>query len=107
LGTSSLAWDVLYYNSAQVVAKSFSNKSLSEEILNFKPVSLKNGTEKIDSESLPKELRGDKGYVLSNEMTTYNYKLNYEQQVIINKQQSEIEQLKKQIQELKDLIQQK
>ena len=121
LGTSTLAWDVLYYNSAQVIAKSFTNKTLSEEILNFKPISLKNGTEKIDSESLPKELRGDKGYVLSNEMTTYNYKLNYEQQVLINKQQTQIEQqknknseqqkeieeLKQQIQELKDLIQNK
>jgi hypothetical protein len=124
LGTSALAWDDLYYNNAHnMKAKSYTNKSLSSEIINFE-LSNKKGSKNniLDIQSLPNDLH-DENSILSNEVSIYNYKLNYEQQILINKQQSkieslekqiqinkqnsEIQELKKQIQELKKIIQNK
>jgi len=121
LGKETLAWDNLWIDKYHNIAKSYDNKSISKEIVNFKPISFKDGTGILNPESLPKELRSKGKYFLAGEMTAYNYKLNYEQQVLINNQQKQIEnqndeienlkkdniQFKLQIQELKNLIENK
>jgi len=117
LGSSTLAWDDLYYDQAHnMKANSYANKDLHIEIVNFKLLNQKGSINVLEIGSLPDDLH-DENSILTNEVSIYNYKLNYEQQVIINNQQKEIENLKEQnkkiqdleqqIQELKELIQNK
>ena len=107
LGTASLAWQDMYYDVAHnMKAKSYINKNLMSEIVTFKLQNKKGTTNILDFNSFPNDLH-DENSILTNEVTIYNYQLNYEQQVQINKQKSEINELKKQIQELKDLIKNK
>ncbi len=102
LGTSTSAWNHLYYYTAHNKSKSFSNIDVTSEIMKHKPISLKDGTGNLDPQSLPIALRGEGSFILSDEMTTFNYKANYEQQEQINALKSKISQLQEENQSLKE-----
>jgi hypothetical protein len=92
LGKNGLAWDDIYYDDLfNQGAAAFTDRIVTKEILEHPPVAKKPGTfdymtdrglEELDPYSLPKELHDDLA-LLTDEMTTYNYKANYEQQVQI------------------------
>jgi hypothetical protein len=110
LGKDGLAWGNLYYDNAiNQGAAAFHDRNVSEEIILYPPKPKKPGmfdykTDKglieLDPSSLPKELTDGKLFILTDEMTTYNYKANYEQQVSINNLNEEskklLEKIKKQ-----------
>ena len=130
LGTSTLAWNYIYYHHLiNEGAAAFTDREVTKELLNHPPKQKPAGvvdekTEKglkaLDPNSVPPALK-DGSYLLTDEMTTYNYKANYEQQVIIEKlnkkvesqknkiesQKNKIESLEKRIERLESLIENK
>ncbi len=104
LGSSSYAWDDVYYDDLHNMgAAAFTDREVTKELLKFKPQpkpagafdeKTEKGLKELDPNSVPPDLRG--GYdLLTDEMTTYNYKANYEQQLQIEKLKTEIKQEKK------------
>jgi len=104
LGSASYAWDDIYYDDMHDMgAAAFTDREVTKELLKYKPKpkpagafdeKTKKGLKELDPNSVPPALRG--GYdLLTDEMTTYNYKANYEQQVQIEKLKKENEQEKK------------
>ncbi len=92
LGSSTMAWGDIYCdNLNNVGAAAFTDRKVTKELLNHPPKAKPEGafdekTEKglkeLDPNSVPDELRN--GYaILTDEIATYNYKANYEQQVQI------------------------
>jgi hypothetical protein len=114
LGTSTKAWDDIYYDDLHNMgASAFGGRNPSEEILNYPPkeklpgsfdYKTERGDVELDPNSMPPGL-ADEGSLLTDEMTSYNYKTNYEQQILINHQKKEIETLKNEIETLKKLLQ--
>jgi len=107
LGENGVAWDDIYYDDLiNQGAAAFNDRSVTEEILLHPPKSKVNGMfdyktdrglEELDPASLPEDLTDGKNSILTDELTTYNYKANYEQQL-------QIEELKKENKELKKLL---
>jgi len=120
LGSSSKVWNNIYYhNLVNSGAAAFNDRNVTEELLNNPPKPKPSGShdeftetglKELDPNSVPKELR--KGYaLLTDEMTTYNYKANYEQQVqledlkkVVSDQNQTIEDLKQEIEQLKQMV---
>jgi hypothetical protein len=120
LGSSSKVWNNIYYhNLVNSGAAAFTNRNVTEELLNNPPKPKPSGSydeftetglKELAPNSVPKELR--KGYaLLTDEMATYNYKANYEQQVqlenlkkTISDQNQTIEELKQEIEQLKQMV---
>ena len=97
LGQGGLAWDDIYYDDLfNQGAAAFTDRQVTEEILKHPPMAKKPGmfdymTERglveLNPNSLPEDLH--EGFdLLTDEMTTYNYKANYEQQLQIEKLQA-------------------
>ncbi len=105
LGTASLAWRDIYYDDLHNQgAAAFTDRNITDEILLYPPkgkvkgmidYKTKRGLIELDPNSLPKDLTGGEFWILTDEMTTYNYKANYEQQIQIKNQQLQIIELKK------------
>lgn len=110
LGISGKAWDNVYADDyINQGSSSFNDRSVSEEIIKYPPVDKKPGdfdykTERndieVDPNTLPPSLYENNG-ILIDEMTTYNYKANYEQQLQINELKDLVKELQKEIEELK------
>ncbi len=102
LGKDGTAWRNVYANSYPAQgAAAFTDRSVTDEILLFPPIAKKEGdfdymTEKglveLSPKCLPTALRQHNS-ILIDEIATYNYKANYEQQV-------QIEELKKLVKQL-------
>ena len=109
LGENGKAWDNVYYDDLiNQGAAAFLDRTVTEEIISFPPTEKKEGmfdymTERgdieLDPNFLPPGLSEDNG-ILTDEMVTYNYKANYEQQQQINILKAENAQLKAQIEEI-------
>jgi len=135
LGTASLAWDNIYYDDLHNQgAAAFNDRKVTDEILLFPPkgkvkgmidYKTERGLVELDPNSLPKALTGGTFWILTDEMATYNYKANYEQQLQIKqlqkdnnklqnnllkqtkidtKLQNDINTLKREIEQLKQII---
>jgi hypothetical protein len=113
LGTDTKAWDDIYYDDAHNVSASmFPERNPSEEIINY-PLSgkstaivnsgLKQSKIKADPSSLPPGLSDDNS-LLIDEITMYNYKANYEQQLQINELKTLVKKQEEQIKELLKLL---
>ncbi len=127
LGSSSKVWKNIYYhNLVNSGAAAFTDRNVTVELLKNPPKPkpagayhefTESGLKELDPESLPKELQ--KGYaILTDEMVTYNYKANYEQQVqletlknklseqnrIIENQSNTISELIKKVEQLEQII---
>lgn len=100
LGSSSQAWDDVYADDFQnITVMCFNNRSVTSEILNYAPIHLSQSREIdyfIDPSSLPPGLSTKNAVNLGN-LSAYNYTVNYEQQI-------QIEQLKKENEELRTKI---
>ena len=123
LGTSTAAWDDIYYDDLHNMgAAAFTDREVTKELLNYPPKpkpagafdeKTEKGLKELDPNSVPPALKD--GYdLLTDEMTTYNYKANYEQQVIIEKlnkkvenQKNKIKSLEKRIERLESLLENK
>jgi hypothetical protein len=115
LGKSGQAWDNLYYDDAyNEGSAAFTDRIVTGEILQHPPMAKKpgmfdymteRGLEELDPYSLPEDLHDDSA-LLTDEMTTYNYKANYEQQVQIEKLLAENEALKQRLEALETIVQQ-
>ena len=102
LGTTAFPWDDIYYDDLHNLgAAAFTDRSVTDEILLFPPIAKKEGDfdymtgkglEELDPNFLPDALQEDYS-ILTDEMTTYNYKANYEQQVQIEELKELVEQL--------------
>ncbi len=111
LGYYNMAWNNIYYDDliAQGSA-AFVNRNVTKELLAFPPkektpgsfdYQTKRGEVELDPSSLPKGLHYQNA-ILTDEMVSYNYKANYEQQLqieelkeVIKKQNEKIEALLK------------
>jgi hypothetical protein len=115
LGKNGLAWDDIYYDDLHNQgAAAFTDRIVTDEILQHPPMAKKpgifdymteKGLEELDPYSLPEDLQ-DGFDILTDEMTTYNYKANYEQQVQIEKLQAENEALKQRLEALERKMEQ-
>lgn len=113
LGASGQAWNNVYaHNYITQGSAAFSNVDITKELLMFPPKEKAEGafdeyTEKglkeLDPASLPKELTEDNA-LLIDEMTTYNYKANYEQQLQMEILKAENIKLKARLDKLEQLI---
>ena len=100
LGLDGMAWDDIYYDDLyNQGAAAFVNRDVILEIVAHPPIAKKpgsfdaktdNGAPELDPESLPEGLHGNNA-ILTDELTSYNYKTNYEQQLLINRQQKIID----------------
>ncbi len=104
LGSSSAAWDDIYCDDLhQLGSAAFTDRKVTEELLLFPPQEKPDGAfdektdkglKELDPNSLPPALHD--GYdLLIDEMTTYNYKANYEQQLQIEMLIKKVEALEK------------
>lgn len=110
LGLNGKAWDNVYADDyINQGSSSFNDRVVTEEIVNYPPIDKQPGdfdymTERNDVEvnpnTLPPSLHENNG-ILIDEMTTYNYKANYEQQLQINELKELVKQLQKEIEDLK------
>jgi hypothetical protein len=106
LGASGNAWDNVYAdNYINQGAAAFTDRNVTDEIIAHPPIAknegdfddkTSDGLYELNPNALPKALRTENGIKID-EIATYNYKANYEQQVIINEQQKQIDELKKQL----------
>jgi len=113
LGASGTAWNNVYaVDFANVAAAAFANINVTEQLLSFPPQEKKAGasgefTDKglkvLNPTSLPKELTEDNA-LLIDEMTTYNYKANYEQQQQIETLKNENAELKARLEKVEKLM---
>jgi hypothetical protein len=114
LGETGQAWDNLYFDDAfNEGSAAFTDRDILDEILSHPPLAktpgmidymTKRGLEELDPASLPVDLTNGQNSILTDEMTTYNYKVNYEQQVIIDKLTKEIESQNEKITRLEKLV---
>ena len=115
LGYNGMAWNNIYYDDlfAQGAA-AFVSRNVSKELVNFPPKEKKPGSfdyktdrgeVELDPASLPAGLHDDNS-ILTDEMVSYNYKANYEQQLLINKQADKIVELEKKLESQSKMIEQ-
>ena len=106
IGANGNAWDNVYADDfVNQGAAAFANISVTQELLDHQPQEKKDGAfdeftdkgaKELDPASLPESLTQENS-ILIDEMTTYNYKANYEQQ-------QQLEALKKENVQLKALL---
>lgn len=111
LGADGTAWDDIYYDDLHTQgASAFNNRVLSEEILEYPPKAktpgsfdyqTERGDVELDPASMPKGL-ADENSLLTDEIASYNYKTNYEQQLMIEKLKKENIDLKVLLKKLED-----
>lgn len=116
LGADGQAWDDIYYDDLHNQgAAAFANRIVTEEIINHPPkektegsfdYSTERGDVELDPLSLPDALH-DENSILTDEVVTYNYKANYEQQLQINEMKETIEQQNEKIEQLLKLLTEK
>jgi len=111
LGSSSYAWDDIYYDDLHNMgAAAFTDRKVTEELLRYEPKpkpagaydeKTEKGLKELDPNSLPPDLKD--GYdILTDEMTTNNNKANYEQQLQSEKLKKENEQQQEKIRLLEE-----
>ncbi len=115
LGYNGKAWNNIYYDDLyNQGAAAFVNRTVSKELVNFPPKEKMSGSfddktdrgeAELDPASLPAGLHDDNA-ILTDEMVTYNYKANYEQQLLINKQADKITELEKRLENQSKIIEQ-
>ncbi len=113
LGANGDAWNNIYYhNLHNQGASAFEGRILTEELIEFPPQSKKPGSfdymseggdVELDPASLPPGLAGENS-LLTDEITSYNYKANYEQQLQIEILREKVKQLEKRLNELEKLL---
>ena len=113
LGGNGQAWNNVYaHNYVTQGSAAFTNIVVTQQLINFPPIEKAEGsfdefTEKglkeLDPASLPENLR-DKNAILIDEMTTYNYKANYEQQLLIETLKEENAELKIRLDRLEKIL---
>lgn len=113
LGANGTAWDNIYGDDfINQGAAAFHDISVTDELIAHPPMPKTAGsfdykTERdmieLDPSSCPEYLTEDDG-LLIDEMTSFNYKANYEQQLVINQQAKEIAELKKELAEMKEVM---
>ena len=101
LGADGQAWDNIYFDDLfNQGAAAFSARKVTKEIVSYPPkpkqagsfdYKTKRGDVELDPKSLPNGLH-ENNAILTDEMASYNYKTNYEQQLLIDRQQKTIEQ---------------
>ena len=112
LGVSGTAWDNIYCDDLiEQGAAAFTDRNVTEEILNYPPIAKKRkvcsiiknerGLEELDPAMLPSALQESNG-ILIDEMATYNYKANYEQQLQIKNLEAQVKELQSIIKDLLD-----
>lgn len=116
LGYSGKAWDDIYYDDLHAEGSSaFVGRIVTDEIMDYPPVAklpgsfdykTKRGDVELNPTSLPDGLH-DETSILTDEVVTFNYKANYEQQVQINELKKVVEQQNKKIEQLLKLISEK
>ncbi|RLD86242.1 MAG: hypothetical protein DRJ09_12005, partial [Bacteroidetes bacterium] len=109
LGLNGMAWDDIYYDDLfNQGAAAFVNRNVTKEIVNHPPKAkipgsfddkTDRGLPELDPASLPEGLHQNNA-ILTDELTTYNYKANYEQQLLIDAQQQTIKQQQQTINDL-------
>ena len=109
LGANGTAWDDVYADDfVNQGAAAFANIIVTKQLLLFPPQEKKEGAfdeftdkgaKELDPSSLPESLTQENG-ILIDEMTTYNYKANYEQQQQIEVLKAENEALKLRLERL-------
>jgi hypothetical protein len=113
LGADGTAWDDIYYDDLyNQGASAFDGRVLTEEIIEFPPLPKKPGsfdylTERgdveLDPASMPPGL-ADENSLLTDEITSYNYKVNYEQQLMIEMLRKQVKELEKRLNELEKIL---
>ena len=113
LGYSGKAWDDIYYDDLHAEGSSaFVGRNVTDEILNYPPIEklpgsfdykTKRGDVELDPKSLPDGLHDDTS-ILTDEVVTYNYKINYEQQVQINELKKTIKEQDRKIEQLLKIL---
>ena len=106
LGSNTKAWDNVYADDYITLGSAaFANISVTQQIINFPPQEKKEGAfdeftdkgaKELDPASLPASLT-ENNALLIDEITTYNYKANYEQQVQLDSLKAENNILKQRI----------
>ena len=114
LGSASLAFDDIYYDDLHNEgASAFLDRSPVKEILSYPPrgkspgdfdYKTERGEVELDPKSMPPGL-ADENSLLTDEIVSYNYKANYEQQLIIENQQQTIRQQDERIKDLQKQLQ--
>jgi hypothetical protein len=109
LGINGMAWDDIYYDDLfNQGAAAFVNRDVISEIVAHPPKAKKPGSfdaktdrglPELDPASLPEGLHQNNA-ILTDELTTYNYKTNYEQQLLINAQEKTITRLQQKLSEM-------
>jgi hypothetical protein len=115
LGASGTAWDDVYADDfVNQGAAAFADTMVTKQLLLFPPQEKKEGAfdeftdqgaKELDPASLPASLTQENG-ILIDEMTTYNYKANFEQQQQIEQLKAENEALKERLERLENLVNQ-
>ncbi|NQU32969.1 MAG: hypothetical protein HQ521_07015 [Bacteroidetes bacterium] len=113
LGADGQAWNNIYYDDMfNQGAAAFTDRIVTNEIVLHPPLAkedgdfdarTKRGLMELNPTSLPDGLHTETA-IITDELTTYNYKANYEQQIIINNQTQQIEDLKLTLLQLKSTI---
>jgi len=108
LGASGTAWNNVYaHNYVVQGSAAYTDRKVTDEILSYPPIAKKDGDfdakfdglYELNPQSLPKNLHTENGLKID-EIATYNYKANYEQQKQIN----ELKKLVKKQQKMIDLL---
>ncbi len=113
LGSDTKAWDDIYCDDIHNMgAAAFTDRSVTEELILYppkpKPVGAfdeytEKGLKELDPDCLPPDLKD--GYdILTDEMTSYNYKANYEQQLEIDKLKTQLKQQQEVIDRLLKMV---
>ncbi|NNF35010.1 MAG: hypothetical protein HKN68_12930 [Saprospiraceae bacterium] len=113
LGTDSTAWDDIYYDDLHNMGTSaFDGRVLTNELIEFPPLPKKPGSfdyltdrgdVELDPGSMPPGL-ADKNSLLTDEIASFNYKANYEQQLEIKKLIKQVKQLEIRLAKLEKLL---
>lgn len=112
LGASGNAWNNVYaHNYVTQGSAAYTDRKVTEELIKYAPKAKKdsdfdakdNGLYELNPQSLPANLHTENGLKID-EIATYNYKANYEQQIIINRQQKQIDELKQIVEKQQKMI---
>jgi hypothetical protein len=113
LGANGTAWNNVYaHNYVTQGSAAFTGFSVTSQLINHPPMAKKEGTfdeftekglKELDPASLPETLT-EGNALLIDEMTTYNYKANYEQQQQLELLKKENAELKARLERLEKLI---